>query len=94
MPKNDSPSLVCPDCGRYPFQLVPHDCPARATPPVSEPDATLRTALEESIKLQSHYARLLNMYDGGDRLSFPNAEAWIRRLVECGKLPPLSAKGS
>jgi DNA repair exonuclease SbcCD ATPase subunit len=41
---------------------------------------TLRMALEESVKFQSHYAELLNMWDGGRRLSFANADAWIKRL--------------
>jgi hypothetical protein len=34
----------------------------------------LRTSLEESVKLQSHYAMLLNMHDGGKRLQFASAE--------------------
>jgi len=44
------------------------------------------TALEESVKLQSHYAELLNMHDGGERIGFASADAWIDRLRECGKL--------
>lgn len=47
----------------------------------------LGAALDESLKLQSHYAELLNHYDGGGRKGFPDAEAWIRRLKETGKLP-------
>lgn len=42
---------------------------------------TLRRALEESVKLQSHYAKLLNMHDGGTRLQFENASAWLDRLA-------------
>jgi hypothetical protein len=45
----------------------------------------LRTALEKSVKLQSHYAGLLNMYDGGERLQFASADAWCARLVELAK---------
>src|SRR5689334_17008480 len=41
----------------------------------------LGAALEESVKLQSHYADLLNAYDGGRRLYFPNAAAWLERLA-------------
>lgn len=41
---------------------------------------TVRTALEVSVKLQSHYARLLNEHDGGDRMFFVNAKAWLARL--------------
>jgi len=37
-------------------------------------------ALEASIKLQSHYAKLLNAYDGGERLTFRDAKEWIDRL--------------
>lgn len=43
---------------------------------------TLRIALEESLKLQSHYAELLNMHDGGQRVSFHSVEAWLERLKE------------
>ncbi len=37
-------------------------------------------ALEESVKLQSHYAKLLNMHDGGRRLEFKDANEWRQRL--------------
>ena len=40
----------------------------------------LEEALEESVKLQSHYAKILNMYDGGERLQFNNADEWVDRL--------------
>ncbi len=39
-------------------------------------------ALEESVKLQSHYAELLNLYDSGERMVFRNAMEWIERLRE------------
>jgi hypothetical protein len=42
----------------------------------------LRTALDESIKLQAHYAELLNMHDGGRRHPFKSADEWIARLRE------------
>jgi hypothetical protein len=41
----------------------------------------LHAALEESVKLQSHYAELLNMHDGGHRLTFADADAWLTRLL-------------
>jgi hypothetical protein len=41
---------------------------------------SLLGALEKSVKLQSHYANLLNMHDGGERMQFENAAAWIKRL--------------
>lgn len=40
-----------------------------------------KAALEESVALQSHYAMLLNMYDGGKRIEFSNAQEWIDRLA-------------
>lgn len=46
----------------------------------------LRVALAESVKLQSHYAGLLNMYDGGQRMEFASADAWIARLDSFGAL--------
>ena len=41
----------------------------------------LLAALEESVKRQSHYASLLNAYDGGRRLTFVDADAWLARLA-------------
>jgi hypothetical protein len=43
--------------------------------------------LEELVKLQAHYARLLNQYDMGNRTSFTSAGEWLARLRE------LAAKG-
>lgn len=37
-------------------------------------------ALDESVKLQSHYATLLNQYDGGKRIVFISAESFLNRL--------------
>lgn len=48
--------------------------------------AELKIALQESIKLQSHYANLLNMHDGGARMLFGSPEKWIERLRECGTI--------
>jgi hypothetical protein len=51
----------------------------------------LTVALEESVKLQSHYAILLNHYDGGWRLQFDCAKEWLDRLTLLGiinALPP------
>ena len=42
----------------------------------------LAKALGESVKLQSHYAKLLNMWDGGKRMTFDGADAWMARLQE------------
>lgn len=43
----------------------------------------LRRALDESVKLQSHYAKLLNIHDGGERMQFTDREEWLRRLDVC-----------
>jgi hypothetical protein len=40
----------------------------------------LITALTKSLELQSHYAKLLNQYDGGQRWIFDSVDAWIERL--------------
>lgn len=40
----------------------------------------LRTALDKSVTLQTHYAGLLNDYDGGRRLLFTDGEHWMARL--------------
>ena len=40
----------------------------------------LKQALFESLKLQSHYAKLLNMHDGGERIGFASIEAWLERI--------------
>jgi hypothetical protein len=46
--------------------------------------AELEGALRESVHLQSHYAGLLNAWDGGQRRTF-TLETWIVRLDEIGK---------
>ena len=37
-------------------------------------------ALQESLKLQAHYARLLNDWDGGRRHIFKSVGEWLRKL--------------
>jgi hypothetical protein len=44
----------------------------------------LWAALEESVKLQGHYAQLLNAHDAGERKIFTTANDWIARLAELG----------
>jgi hypothetical protein len=39
----------------------------KPAPDLAEENKRLRNALEESVFLQSHYAELLNMRDGGTR---------------------------
>jgi hypothetical protein len=43
-------------------------------------------ALKQSVELQSHYALLLNDYDGGQRIMFGTVEAWLERLDKIGRL--------
>ena len=40
----------------------------------------VRNGLEESVKLQSHYAGILNQYDCGERIIFQDAQQWLNRL--------------
>lgn len=47
----------------------------------------LYIALRESCKLQAHYAQLINMWDGGERMIFKSPEEWIARLRKIGTLP-------
>lgn len=42
---------------------------------------TAEHALEQSVKLQSHYARSLNEYDQGQRMTFASGKDWVQRLV-------------
>jgi hypothetical protein len=51
----------------------------------------LKTALAESLSLQSHYADSLNRWDGGRRRTFSTPESWIDRLREIGMLPTPAA---
>lgn len=44
---------------------------------------SLSSALRESLKLQSHYAKLLNTHDGGERImfeSFDCVDQWMKQL--------------
>ncbi len=41
-----------------------------------------RAALDASVSLQSHYAMLLNGWDGGERMQFASSDDWINRLTE------------
>lgn len=50
--------------------------------PILNENIELRKALEESVKLQSHYAQLLNMHDGGSRMEFKTAYDWMICLKE------------
>jgi hypothetical protein len=51
-----------------------------------EQNRHLKIALEESLKLQTHYAELLNMYDGGLRIGFKTIDEWVDRLKVTGKI--------
>ena len=46
-----------------------------------ERSAKLGAGLDESVKLQSHYAMLLNGLDAGERMQFAGAQEWLDRLT-------------
>jgi hypothetical protein len=62
--------------------------------PAQERIAALEIALNESVKLQSHYAAILNDYDGGKRRIFSGPEEWIQRLIETGTIVASLKTGS
>lgn len=41
----------------------------------------LTVLLKQSLKLQSHYAELLNMQDGGTRMQFKTIRAWEKKCL-------------
>jgi hypothetical protein len=51
-------------------------------PSLAEQNKALWEALEECVKLQAHYAELLNMWDGGKRHAFKNADEFVQRMIE------------
>lgn len=55
---------------------------SRANDELREQVARLTQALTESVKLQAHYAELLNMHDGGKRTVFTSIEQWLQRVTE------------
>lgn len=66
------------DCGKYEDEPASYgdDWSADDTKGIVDLACELESALRESLKLQSHYATLLNQYDGGKRIVFEDAEAW------------------
>jgi hypothetical protein len=49
--------------------------------------ADLHAALIDSLQLQSEYAELLNIYDGGQRPTYSSVATWIDHLYASGRLP-------
>jgi hypothetical protein len=43
-------------------------------------DHEIWKGLQESVKLQAHYAELLNMHDGGKRIIFKTAREWLYKV--------------
>lgn len=58
-----------------PYRVPIHHLARRARDEI----VALREALDESVRLQSHYAAQLNDYDGGKRMRF-NSDTWLSRL--------------
>lgn len=50
-------------------------------------------ALAESVNLQSHYASLLNQWDGGSRIVFRDVAHWLDRLAETAAQTPEVPRG-
>ena len=46
----------------------------------------LQIALDESLELQAHYAKLLYTHDGGERIVFKNVAEWVARLRKIKKI--------
>ena len=53
---------------------------------------TLEIALTSSVGLQAHYAKLLNMHDGGERVPCETAKAFIEKLIEAGTIVSSEAR--
>lgn len=66
-----------------PVQTKERFTPAQPAPATLE---QLAIALDVSVKLQAHYAKLLNQYDGGQRVVFASAADWIARLRYMGTI--------
>ena len=82
----------CPNCTYLGFVLCDNKFTAEqmhayAAQVAEARCAALREALDESVKLQTHYAELLNMYDGGRRIGFASADEWIARLAALKTTP-------
>ncbi len=56
-------------------------------------EQVLRRALDESVKLQAHYAELLNMHDGGQRMIFRTTQEWLDRLAALDRARQPEGKG-
>lgn len=54
--------------------------PSELVREVQEQNRVLTVALATSLRLQSHYAKLLNQHDGGLRLEFKTIDEWLDRL--------------
>lgn len=55
------------------------------------PKSVMLIALQESLKLQAHYAGILNDYDGGERMIFKSVSQWLERLKKTGTFDNLEA---
>jgi hypothetical protein len=49
---------------------------------VRNDNVELRRALKASLRLQAHYATLLNQLDNGQRMVFRDESEWLARLRE------------
>lgn len=73
----------CPNCA-IPLERMTWK---EAYEAIAEQAGEINIALVESVQLQSHYAKLLNMHDGGERRTFSCIAEWVERLRETGTIP-------
>ena len=52
---------------------------------IQEDAQKMRAALDESVKLQAHYAVSLNTWDGGERIVFKTTDEWLARLDDLNR---------
>jgi hypothetical protein len=81
-----SDKILCPKCGEQEREIEAlldwqHEA-IKTLMQAGGMTCELVKALEASVKLQSHYAGLLNQYDGGNRMQFDSPFAWLKRLEE------------
>lgn len=69
-----------------------HNCAHERIATLEAQNQQLAVALSESLKLQRHYAELINMHDGGERRLFNGSAEWIERLIETGTLAATDKK--
>lgn len=81
--KCGEPIEPCPNCA-IPLERMTWK---EAYEALAEQAGEVNIALVESVRLQSHYASILNGWDGGERRTFSCIAEWVERLRETGTIP-------